>query len=471
MQEFESIQKKEKKVCMFVYNSCIHDARVIKEATTLGKSGYNVKIIAIVSNDVHDLIEEKENFTVYRVEPRSVRFYLDLLVLKLNIKKPRTEIHPAPTGSPACQSGEERFPAPIGSNHEATGVNPWYGVHQSSPSLIKLLLRAVKRKLSGVFQITTYISYWLKAKRLAIDFKADIYHAHDLTALLPAYLAAKKTEAKVIYDSHELFTEHNTLLKKTAFSKWAIKKFEAFLICRVNAVITVNQSIAIELSKLYDIPIPFTVMNCPAYQESIRNNLLREKLQLNGELKIILYLGAITFNRGLEESITAMRKVNGGVLVIMGYGKTEYISSLKEMALKLGMENKVFFIPPVPHQEVVKYAASADIGFVPIQNACKSYYYCSPNKLFESMMAGLPVAASDLPELRRVVEETNCGLLFDPSDPDDIANVLNTMISDCKLIEQMRHSALKHAHKYSWEEEAKKLLSIYAGLFEDIRSC
>jgi len=263
-----------------------------------------------------------------------------------------------------------------------------------------------------------------------------------LNTLLPAYLAAKKIGSKVIYDSHELYTERNTLFKQTAFSKWVINKFEAFLIRNANTVITVNESIAVELSNLYNIPVPSIVMNCPAYRIGIRNNLLREMIQLNGNLKIILYLGAITFNRGLEETMTAMGKVNKGVLVVMGYGKPEYISSLKEKSSQLGVKERLYFIPAVPPHEVVKYAASADIGIVPIQNACKSYYYCSPNKLFESMMAGLPVAASDFPELRRVIEETNCGYFFNPSDTDDIANTLNKMLSDDKTSKQMRHNAL-----------------------------
>jgi glycosyltransferase involved in cell wall biosynthesis len=159
-----------------------------------------------------------------------------------------------------------------------------------------------------------------------------------------------------------------------------------------------------------------------------------------------------------------MQSVNDGVMVIMGYGTEAYIDKIKEMISTLNLQEKVRFVPPVAHHEVVKYAASADIGVVPIQNACKSYYYCSPNKLFESMMAGLPVAASDFPEMRRVIEESQCGRLFDPSKPDEIADVLNNMIRDDSAKEEMRKNALKHAHKYSWEQESKKLLSIYSDL-------
>lgn len=516
-----------KKVCMFVLNPCTYDSRVLKEATTLGQAGYDVRIIAIVSKDVPDLIEEKENFTIYRIQPRALLFYLkrakrgikrSLSELKHGIKRSFSELKRSIKRSlPELKRGIKRsfselklgirrairalFPLKENPDKESRIIIfikkikvilysfrfLWAGfaivininkiqvlisrllsvVWHLFSYLCKLAKERVKRILKRYHRISTYISYWIKAKKLAESFQADVYHAHDLNTLLPAYLAAKNTGVKAVYDSHELYTERNTLLKETPFTKWITRKAEAFLIRRVNAVITVNGSIASELSSLYNISVPFTVMNCPAYQLGTRNNLLREKLPLNGGPKIILYLGKITFNRGLEESITAMQKVNNGVLAIMGYGKAEYISSLEEKVSRLGVEEKVCFVPAVPPHEVVRYAASADIGIVSFQNSCKSYYYTSPNKLFESMMAGLPVAASDLPELRQVVEETNCGYLFNPADPDAIANVLNNMISDGKILEQMRHNALLHAHKYSWEEEGKKLLLIYAGLFEN----
>lgn len=443
-----------KKVCMFVLNPCTHDTRVLKEASTLAKAGYDVKIIAIVSEDAPDLIEEKENFTIYRVQPRAIYFYLKSI--EHGIEEHLRRLFLPKTGQ---EEGADLKESRIIKALKVV-LYPFF-----------FLWKVAKKKIKGILQrshqSSTYIFFWLKAKKLALSFKADVYHAHDLNTLLPAYLAAKKTGAKVVYDSHELYSERNTLLKEPAFFKWAIKKFEAFLIRRVNAVITVNESIAIELSNLYKIPVPFVIMNCPIYRLGTRNNLLREMLGLNGSQQVILYLGAITFNRGLEESITAMQKVNNGVLAVMGYGKPEYISVLKERASRLGVEEKVYFISPVPPHEVVKYAASADIGIVPIQNACKSYYYCSPNKLFESMMAGLPVAASDFPELRRVIEETNSGYLFNPSDPNSITKVLNDMICDDKTIEQMRHNALRYAYKYSWEKESKKFLLIYTGLFEN----
>jgi len=448
--------EKSKKICMFVLNPCTNDARVLKEAATLGEAGYDVKIIAIISEDAPQFEEKKESFTIYRVQPRALLFYVKKILLMDNRKNGI-----APKETVATSQSQVRI-----SNGKENGLADSFQISlPPSYSFRKIVKDKMRDFLRKFHRGSTYISYWLKAKKLAVSFKADIYHAHDLNTILPAYLAAKKNRAKLVYDSHELYTERNTLIKESALSKWMIRKFEMFLIRKADAVITVNHSIAVELANLYKIPVPYVVMNCPDNRSAASNNLLRERIGLNGNKKIILYLGSITFNRGLEESITAMRQVYGGILVIMGYGKPAYIDSLHREIQQVGVEDRVCFIPAVPPHEVVSVSASADIGIVPIQNACKSYYYCSPNKLFESMMAGLPVAASNFPELRRVVEEANCGLLFDPSNPDEIARVLNTMIGDPILCDRMRESALSHARKYSWEEESKKLLSAYEPMF------
>ena len=455
-------ESRKKKICMFVLNSCANDTRVLKEAETLGRAGYDVNIIAIVSKDVPECEDKREHFAIYRVQPRSIIYYIACIyngliknvyslvksVLEL-VSKLLKKIH--------LGSLLDWFYSESKQERQKNARNP--GKLQSSipHCLLDILMKFHKMSI--------YASYWMKAEKLASSFQADVYHAHDLNTLFPAYLAARKTGAKMVYDAHELYTDRNTLLKKTAFYNFAIKRSEAFLIKRADAVITVNESIANELSNLYRVSRPHVVMNCPNYRTIARNNILREHFGINGGQQIILYLGSITFNRGLEESIIAMQTVPGAVLAIMGYGNPDYISSLKEKAVALGIEEKVRFVPPVLPHEVVQYAASADIGLVPIQNACKSYYYCSPNKLFESMVAGLPVAASDFPELRRVIEHTNCGLLFDSSNPDDIANVLNKMISDDNLVEKMRRGAVHNAHHYSWEEESKKLLSIYSTFF------
>src|SRR3990172_11467363 len=78
--------EKSKKICMFVLNPCTNDARVLKEAATLGEAGYDVKIIAIISEDAPQFEEKKERFTIYRVQPRALLFYVKKILLMDNRK-------------------------------------------------------------------------------------------------------------------------------------------------------------------------------------------------------------------------------------------------------------------------------------------------------------------------------------------------------------------------------------------------
>ncbi len=88
-----------------------------------------------------------------------------------------------------------------------------------------------------------------------------------------------------------------------------------------------------------------------------------------------------------------------------------------------------------------------------------------PNKLFEYMAAGLPVVASDFPLWKSIVSETRCGLLVDPRDPAAIAKAILWILEHPREAEAMgRRGQAAVARTYSWESEAKKLVTFYAKL-------
>lgn len=104
------------------------------------------------------------------------------------------------------------------------------------------------------------------------------------------------------------------------------------------------------------------------------------------------------------------------------------------------------------------------MGVAPIKNAGLSYYYCSPNKVFECIAAGLPVAASNFPDLKQIVEGHKLGVTLDPASPRDIARAIDYVLSDKDRYEEMRRNALEAAKIFNWENESRKLLALYEGL-------
>ena len=241
---------------------------------------------------------------------------------------------------------------------------------------------------------------------------------------------------------------------------------EKFLIKRADLVITVNDSIADLLSKYYKIPRPLVIYNYPMVKSKIklRNDYLRKRLNLSDKDKIALYLGGINKYRGLENLIKCIHFLPTNIkIVIVGYGylKQRLINMINELSLK----KRIYILDAVKPKEIMDLASSADLGVSPIQNASVSYYYSSPNKVFEYLASALPIAVSNFPEMEKIVEENKVGLTFDPEDPKDIARTVKEILSDETRYKQMRENAFKVAReKYNWELEEKKLINLYRGL-------
>ena len=93
-----------------------------------------------------------------------------------------------------------------------------------------------------------------------------------------------------------------------------------------------------------------------------------------------------------------------------------------------------------------------------------SYRFSSPNKLFESLHAGLPIIGSDLPEIRRVLRRFKCGIAVPERDPDAIARAMTDILGARDLHARLSDGARAAAIHLNWETEEAKLVSAYAGI-------
>ena len=128
---------------------------------------------------------------------------------------------------------------------------------------------------------------------------------------------------------------------------------------------------------------------------------------------------------------------------------------------KLGVEANVEFIAWVPYDEKEKLSSQASMGvitYLPYSNNTS----CLPNKLFDYMLVGLPVIASNFPLYREVVEGSHCGLIVDPSKPQEIARAMEYLIEHPDEARRMGENGRRAVlEKYNWETESKELLRIY----------
>ena len=335
----------------------------------------------------------------------------------------------------------------------------WNGIEVSR---VRILTRGLPK--NTFFRGIKYLEYIWSACRQALRQKADVYHAHDLNTLVPALIAARINKAKIVYDSHELWVELYPRCA-VAWQKRLWQALEKWCIKRVDKVIGINVSIAAHMAQLYDVPMPAVVRNCCEYVEVERGeNLLRETLHIENGHKIVLYIGGITVNKGIEEGIKALSYIDNCVFVIMGFDRG-FKEQFRQLAREVGVEDRVKFAPPVPPDQVVRWAASADIGLVCIKGKGLSYYYSVAQKLWECLMAELPVVVNDLPEMRQLVEHYQVGLVIEQEmRPEAIAAAIKKLINDEQLYRRLQKNTQRLKRECNWENEAAKLLEVYRGL-------
>ena len=310
----------------------------------------------------------------------------------------------------------------------------------------------------------------LHLAREAIDLQPDVVQSHDLNTLLGGTLVKRLTGVGLVYDSHELFLKRNIGNKSRARDNVIWAPIERFCIGKCDAVLSVADGICDYLAKQYGISKPHLIRNVQPFEPPCaRTTVLADELGVPVGRRIVIYAGAITINRGLEVMIDSAPYLNGSAYVIMGYARNaDYLASLKQRATKLGvMSSSVFFREAVPIDDVVRYVASADLGIVPTQNVCLSYFFESSNKIFHCVMAGVPVVMSDHLEKRLLVEAYGIGVLFDETDPKEIARVVNETLDDREAYAVMRRNCLEAARVLNWEHEERNLRQIFADLLGD----
>ncbi|MCM3443788.1 glycosyltransferase [Metabacillus halosaccharovorans] len=415
--DMEIYARENKKVCMVVWNTFETDARVTKEAKSLIKGNKSVTVIAVNEPKRTKEHEVKEGIKIIRVNRT------------LNLK--RTKKHSSSKNSQI--------------NVDPKGLN----IKQTVPSKISTL-KKVKRSLRFLPKWIVNIRFFTSAYKQ----NAGVYHAHDLNTLIPVFIVSRLRGAWLVYDAHEVSTDRAGWGNKKLWTK-----IERFLIKKADRVITTNLTRAEYFSKEYHINLPYIIRNVPVYQELAYSNRIREVLNINNDVPVILYQGGIQRERGLENLIKSIPKVKVGVFVFIGNGKLkpELISLVKH----LDIEDRVYFLDAVPNEELLSYTASATIGMQTLLNTCFNHYSACSNKLHEYIMAGIPVIASDLPEMRKVVKDSGAGVLIDPENIDSISSSINALLEDKDRYNLLKSKTKSAAKKYSWDIEEKTLLEIY----------
>ncbi|WAI84353.1 MULTISPECIES: glycosyltransferase family 4 protein [Achromobacter] len=293
----------------------------------------------------------------------------------------------------------------------------------------------------------------------ALQFRPTVFVAHDLPMLAVAHRAAHACGARLVYDSHELFAEQE--FSNSERKRW--RHIEGQHIGACDAVITVNPSIARELETRYELENPVNVIYNAAYLESPSpaKGKLRRQLGLPDDARILLMQGGLSAGRNIDTLVRAMAKVKTQDVHLVLLGDGQITRYLKRMVRSLHLENRVYFHPAVPQHALPEYTIDADLGVIPYLASCLNNRYCTPNKLFEYVAAELPMLASDLPEISRIVNEFNLGLTTDFGSEASIAQGIDNCFAKSDRLVQWRQNAARARNQLCWEQEERKLISIF----------
>lgn len=320
----------------------------------------------------------------------------------------------------------------------------------------RIKLKSRNWSKNKVIQLLKYMEfiYWiLKQYR-----DSDIVHCNDINTL-PIGVMLKlffNKKIKIVYDAHEYETEVHGL---SGIQKKLVQKLEKYLISYADKVMTVSDAIAEEYVKLYHIEKPSLVLNTPWYRNVEKKNIFRDTFHIAQNKTIFLYQGGLSYGRGIEILIETFKSIKNhrSVIVFMGSGVLE--AQVKQASEE---HENIFFHQAVNPDILLEYTSSADFGILFYENNCLNHYYCSPNKMFEYMMAGIPVIASNLYEMRRLIEYYAIGVVAEENTPKG----LRKAIEKAMLLEQneLQKNIQKVKEVYNWEEQEKILLEVYREL-------
>jgi glycosyltransferase involved in cell wall biosynthesis len=306
-------------------------------------------------------------------------------------------------------------------------------------------------------------SYNRQAVKIIGELGPQFIHCHDLHTLWAGYFARRRLPGTtVVYDSHEI-ERHRAQAQPRPLDRWLAARYESFLIRRVDRVIVACDSAADLLVGLYGIPRPSVIRNCPDVRSRRHSatSLPEVFASLPQRSVKLLYVGGIVRHRGLEEAIAALVHLpEQYVLVLLGKGTEEYIGTLRSLAASLRVSGRLMYAGCVRSEAVGWVASHADVGLCLAQNVSLNNYFSLPNKLFEYIGAGLPVVASDFPELKKIVLGDGLGVVCPPDRPEEIAACIRRFVETGAHL-SARKKAARVAPIYTWAEEKHRLLTLY----------
>jgi glycosyltransferase involved in cell wall biosynthesis len=430
------------RVAIVAANTFEYDSRLLRTGRALAADGHRVTLLALAAPNL----------------PLSETLEGGLELRRLDVDRRVTSAF-----RPLPQAARRALASLLGFSPDAISLPP-AGPHGLDR------LRAPLRRAAEIMAHQRRIGPWSDAVLQAVP-DADVYHAKALIALPVIARCARKTSGRFVYDLADLHTEAARLARMPALVRSAIRRREARWVRQAALLTAVSDGVADEAMRRFGVQRPVVVLNCPpAWRPdepgAPRSTRLRVALGIPDQRRLVLYQGGFSVDRGIEELVRALETPPLGDLdaavVLMGYGRLR--DRLAAEALQ--RPGRLYLLDAVPPDELLEWTASADLGYVGQPPRTLNQRLNLANKLFECIMAGVPVVVAAGTQHCRLVAAEDLGACADIESPASISQVAAALLSapDEERERRRAHCRSVALARFTWERQQTGLVGAYRAL-------
>lgn len=328
--------------------------------------------------------------------------------------------------------------------------------------------------LNGPLNFPLFFSpIWLwQILRAAHGFRADVIVVEDLPLAPAAILVGRLLRLPVVYDMGEVYPAfleglhedgRSTLLNRIVRNPGAAAWIERRVLAAADHTTLVSEESRARAVQRGASPDRLTIVgNTPEDLEGLVAPTARPpSLAPLGDRPIVLFVGIVIHDRGLFDVVRAMpavlERIPSAVLVVVGDGPV--VPALREEVARLGLGDSVLLVGWQEHSDLPAFYQRARVGLLPFKPGGQIDFTLA-NKLFDYMGAALPVVATDVPPMRRVLREARAGILVEGPTPEGLADAIVEVLSlEQSAWRDMAESGRRLVvERYNWASDAGRFV-------------
>lgn len=293
----------------------------------------------------------------------------------------------------------------------------------------------------------------------------DVIHIHDHVALTGAKLLKEVTGVPIVWDAHEIYEDLAGIADARAVvNPQVISEFTPF----VDHFVTINESIAEFYSDKYENLDDATILPNSRRHELVPDydGRLHDAAGIPRTQKVLLFQGGFSNHRGIPAVLEAAALLpSGWTVVFMGWGALADQIADHDQEVDGDGVRRIVVVPGAPNDELLRWTAGATVGIIPYEDKGLNHLYCTPNKLWEYPLAGVPIIGTDFPEMAKVITGHGVGWVIPQKfTAKDIVQVVDSLSDEG--LSAAREQSAQFVQNDNWTIHEQRLVDLYRRIGE-----